>query len=85
MIDLSSRGALDRGFGAVGSALPWHGRGQGFESPKLHPLFSLVRQKRIGVISALCLVLTGRGGQIGGLACLLVRLEEVIHRLGAAS
>jgi hypothetical protein len=25
-----------RGFGAVGSALPWHGRGQGFESPKLH-------------------------------------------------
>ena len=27
-----------RGFGAVGSALPWHGRGQGFESPKLHSL-----------------------------------------------
>ena len=22
-----------RGYGAVGSALPWHGRGQGFESP----------------------------------------------------
>ena len=22
---------------------PWHGRGQGFESPKLHPLFPLVR------------------------------------------
>jgi hypothetical protein len=41
--------------------------------------------KRIRVISALCLVLTGRGGQIGGLAGLLVRLEEVIHRLRAAS
>lgn len=25
------------GIGAVGSALPWHGRGQGFESPMLHP------------------------------------------------
>ena len=24
------------GIGAVGSALPWHGRGQGFESPMLH-------------------------------------------------
>ena len=24
------------GIGAVGSALPWHGRGQGFESPILH-------------------------------------------------
>src|SRR5215203_5780339 len=33
----------------------WHGRGQGFESPKLHSLFALVRSKRIGVISALCL------------------------------
>jgi hypothetical protein len=31
------------GFGAVGSALPWHGRGQGFESPKLHTLFPLVK------------------------------------------
>jgi hypothetical protein len=40
--------------------------------------------KRIGVISALCLVLIERGGQIGGLAGLLVRLEEVIHRLRAA-
>ncbi len=26
----------ERGCGAVGSALPWHGRGQGFESPQLH-------------------------------------------------
>ena len=26
----------DRGCGAAGSALPWHGRGQGFESPQLH-------------------------------------------------
>ena len=25
-----------RGFSSVGRALPWHGRGQGFESPKLH-------------------------------------------------
>ena len=25
-----------RGIGAVGSALPWHGRGQEFESPMLH-------------------------------------------------
>jgi hypothetical protein len=25
-----------RGCGAAGSALPWHGRGQGFESPQLH-------------------------------------------------
>ena len=41
--------------------------------------------KRIGVISALCLVLIERGGQIGGLAGLIVRLEEVIHRLRAAS
>ncbi len=24
---------VQRGYGAVGSALPWHGRGQGFESP----------------------------------------------------
>src|SRR5829696_6680888 len=41
--------------------------------------------KRIGVISALYLVLIERGGQIGGLADLIVRLEEVIHRLRAAS
>ncbi len=27
-----------RGCGAVGSALAWHARGQGFESPQLHPL-----------------------------------------------
>jgi hypothetical protein len=42
-------------------------------------------EKRMGVISALCLVLTERGGHIGGLAGLSVRLEEVIHRLRAAS
>jgi hypothetical protein len=72
-----------RGFGAAGSALPWHGRGQGFESPKLHSLFLLIRL-RIGVISALCLVLTGRGGQSGGLARRAVGIEEVIHRLRAA-
>jgi hypothetical protein len=41
--------------------------------------------KRISVISALCLVLTRRGGLCGGLAGLVVRLEEVIHRLRAAS
>ena len=41
--------------------------------------------KRIGVISALCLILIERGGQTGGLAGLLLRLEEVIHRLSAAS
>ena len=40
---------------------------------------------RIGVISALCLVLTGRGGQSGGLAGRAVGIEEVIHRLRAAS
>src|SRR5213078_3591214 len=28
--------ALSRGCGAVGSALAWHARGQGFESPQLH-------------------------------------------------
>ncbi len=27
-----------RGFSSVGRALPWHGRGQGFESPNLHVL-----------------------------------------------
>src|SRR5215213_1819987 len=32
----NAAGKTSRGFGAVGSALPWHGRGQGFESPKLH-------------------------------------------------
>ena len=26
------------GCGAVGSALPWHGRGQGFEPPQLHQI-----------------------------------------------
>ncbi len=31
-----SFGGCFRGIGAVGSALPWHGRGQGFESPMLH-------------------------------------------------
>jgi hypothetical protein len=41
--------------------------------------------KRIGVISALCLALTGRGGQGGGRAGLLVRLEKIIHRLRATS
>jgi hypothetical protein len=41
--------------------------------------------KRIGVISALCLALTGRGGQGGGLAGLLVRLEKIINRLRATS
>src|SRR5215218_11075766 len=41
--------------------------------------------KRIGVISALCLVLVEHGGQNGGLAGVLVRLEKVIHRFRAAS
>jgi hypothetical protein len=41
--------------------------------------------KRIRVISPLCLVLIERGGQIGGLAGLIVRPEKVIHRLRAAS
>src|SRR5215211_2626159 len=41
--------------------------------------------KRISVISALCFTFIDRGGQFGGLAGLLVRLEEVIHRLRAAS
>ena len=45
--------------------------------------FSWSGAKRIGVISALCLVLIERGGQIGGLAGLVVRLEDVIHRLRA--
>jgi hypothetical protein len=44
----------------------WHRRSQGFESPKLHSLSLLVRLHRIGVISALCLVLTGRGGRSWG-------------------
>ena len=26
-----------RGCSSVGRALPWHGRGQGFDSPQLHP------------------------------------------------
>src|ERR1700761_946217 len=34
------RGLVDRGCGAAGSALPWHGRGQGFESPQLHVVMS---------------------------------------------
>jgi hypothetical protein len=63
----------------------WHGRGQGFESPKLHPLFPSPAANRIVVISAICLVLVGRGGQIGGLAGLAVRFEDLIHRLRAAS
>ena len=32
-----------RGIGAVGSALPWHGRGQEFESPMLHHQKAAVR------------------------------------------
>src|SRR5438270_10169949 len=27
-----------RGCSSVGRALPWHGRGQGFDSPQLHPI-----------------------------------------------
>ena len=47
--------------------------------------FSLSGLNRIGVISAFCLVLTGRGGQSGGLVGRAVGIEEVIHRLSAAS
>ena len=47
--------------------------------------FSWSGQTPIGVISALRLALGRRGGQIGGLAGLVVRLEDVIHRLRAAS
>ena len=32
---------LNRGHSSVGRALPWHGRGQGFESPWLHHVKSL--------------------------------------------
>jgi hypothetical protein len=46
--------------------------------------FSWSGSNRIGVISALCLVLTGRGRQSGGLAGRAVGIEEVIHRLRAA-
>ena len=45
--------------------------------------FSWSGQTPIGVISALRLALGRRGGQIGGLAGLVVRLEDVIHRLRA--
>jgi hypothetical protein len=41
--------------------------------------------KRISVISALCLVLMRRGGQSGVLVGRAVGIEEVIHRLRAAS
>ena len=41
--------------------------------------------KRISVISALCSVLIESGGADWGLARLVVRLEEVIHHLRAAS
>jgi hypothetical protein len=41
--------------------------------------------KRISVISALCLVLMRRGGESGVLVGRAVGIEEVIHRLRAAS
>ena len=63
----------------------WHGRGQGFESLSSTHYLSWSGSNRIGVISALCLVLTGRGGQSGGLAGRAVGIEEVIHGLRAAS
>ena len=47
--------------------------------------FPWSHSNRIGVISALRLVLSRRGGHIGGLAGILVPLEDVIHRLGATS
>ena len=43
-----------RGCGAVGSALAWHARGQGFESPQLHPF--LVGSAPAQLVAALPLV-----------------------------
>jgi hypothetical protein len=51
---------------------------------KLHPLFPWSRPNLIGVISALCLVLTRRGGRVGA-RWFLVRPEDVVHCLRAAS
>src|SRR5215213_2716257 len=48
------REGQSRGFGAVGSALPWHGRGQGFESPKLHPPKVLVTASDASAIRHVC-------------------------------
>ena len=47
--------------------------------------FSWSGFNRLGVILGFCLVLTGRGGQNGGLAGLAVGIEDVIHRFRAAS
>ena len=49
------------GIGAVGSALPWHGRGQGFESPMLHPTH---KARTLGFDSGLVAVL-GPGEGVG--------------------
>ena len=36
IVRVAQRWGTIRGYGAVGSASPWHGEGQGFESPYLH-------------------------------------------------
>jgi hypothetical protein len=57
-----------------------HGRCHGFESPKLHSLFPLVRPEAHRChFSAVSGSHWTRGAD-GGLAGLVVRLEEVIHR-----
>ena len=50
---LDHRSRPARGFGAVGSALPWHGRGQGFESPKLHSKIASQSGSGLGLSSDL--------------------------------
>ena len=79
-------GVLTHGQGALAQLVArFHGMEEvrGFESPSSTHNFP--GQARIAsVFSALCLVLIERGGKLG-LARLLVRLEEVIHRLRATS
>ena len=46
--------------GAVGSALEWHSRGQGFESPRVHQILGMQADDQ--VIEAACDPI--RGGQL---------------------
>ena len=56
-----SRAAVMRGCSAAGSAPPWHGGGQGFESPQLHK--ELPGQTPVGPVSLI--VVVRRGSQVG--------------------
>ncbi len=69
------RGHPSRGCSSVGRALPWHGRGQGFESPQLHSVISRRHRKHLEP-SSFRFWWLGAGWSAEGLGSLLGRVDD---------